>query len=146
MADNDNEVQGSGSRRLTPFDRRKLQRAIAAGEKKRAQIARDFGVSASYVTSFARRYAFEIDQIKAELDNAFAGLWIADKESRILALQAEYVRAANADKADHHEWIKTRLMALHQAAEELGQLPPRATIAVMPVVHVIEGIDVELLK
>jgi hypothetical protein len=140
------DVRSSDSRRLTPFDRRKLQRAIAAGEKKRAQIARDFGVSTSYVSQFAKRYAFEIDQIKAALDDQFAGLWIADKESRILALQAEYVRAANADKADHHEWIKARLQALHQAAEELGQLPPRATVTVMPVTHIIEGIDPELLK
>lgn len=146
MPDNDGEVQGSGSRRLTPFDRRKLQRAIATGERKRAQIARDFGVSASYVTSFAKRYAFEIDQIKAALDDQFAGLWIADKESRILALEAEYARALGSDKRDHHEWIKARLQVLHQAAEELGQLPPRATVAIVPVVHVLEGVDPEMLS
>jgi len=138
-------IRGSDSRRLTPFDRRKLQRAIAAGERKRAQIARDFGVSTSYVSQFAKRYAFEIDQIKAELDNAFAGLWIADKESRILAIQAEYQRLLSDPKASHHEWAKTRLQALHQAAEELGQLPPRATVTVVPVVHVLEGVDIDAL-
>jgi hypothetical protein len=145
------EVNGSGSekpqRKLTPFDHRRLQRALATGEKRRAQIAREFGVSAAYVTKFAKQYAFEIDQLKAAINDQFAGLWIADKENRILALQAEYGRALSSTKTrDHHEWIKARLQILHQAAEELGQLPPRTTVVVTPVVHIIENVDVELLK
>jgi hypothetical protein len=141
------ELNGSASsRKLTPFDRRELQRLLADGTERRSALARRFGVSPSYVTQFAKTYAREIDDIRRDLDNEFAGLWIASKVNRVLALQAEYTRAAGSDKADHHEWIKARLQALHQAAEELGQLPPRATVAVVPVVHVIEGIDVDLLK
>jgi DNA-binding transcriptional regulator GbsR (MarR family) len=139
-------VNGSDSRKLTPFDRRKLQRAIAEGDRKRVQIARDFGVSPAYITQFAKRYAREIDEIKRDLDDAYAGLWIADKENRILAYQTEYTMALGSDRANHHEWIKARTAILHTVSEELGQLPPRATVAVMPVVHIIEGVDVEGLK
>ena len=135
----------SAGRKLTPFERRKLQRAIADGERTRSQIARDYGVSASYVTQFAKRYALEIDRIKAALDDQFAGLWIADKESRMVAYQAEYATAAASDKANHHEWIKSRVAILHAVAEELGQLPPRATVVVQPVIHVIEGVDLDAL-
>jgi hypothetical protein len=147
MADNDSEVNGSASssapRKLTPFDRRGLQRALAAGDEKRSALARRFGVSASYVTQFAKTYAREIDDIKRDLDNAYAGLWIAVKENRILAYQAEYARALTDPKASHHEWIKARTQILAHVAEELGQLPPRATLTVTPVVHIIEGVDVD---
>jgi len=142
----DSEVNGSDQRKLTPFDRRQLQRAIAEGERKRADIARDFGVTRSYITHFAKRYAREIDDIRRDIGNAYAGLWIADKESRVVAYQTEYAMALGSDKATHHEWIKARTQILHIVAEELGQLPPRATVAVMPVVHVIEGVDLEALK
>jgi hypothetical protein len=139
-------VKGLTSRKLTPFDRRKLQRALATGERKRAQLARDFGVSPSYVTQFAKQHEWEIDQIKAELSNEFAGLWIASKENRILAYQSDYALALGNDKRDHHEWIKARTAILHTVAEELGQLPPRQTVTVMPVVHIVEGIDLDQLR
>jgi hypothetical protein len=140
-------VNSSGSvRKLTPFDRRKLQRELAAGEKTRADLARAFGVSGAYVTKFAKQYAREIDAIKADLGNAFAGLWIAEKENRVIAYQQEYGMAATGSTAGDHEFIKVRTGILRQVAEELGQLPPRATVVVTPVVHVIEGVDVEALK
>jgi len=136
----------TGKPKLTPFDRRAMQRDLAAKELTRAKIARKYGVSTSYVSQFAKQYAKEIDVIRADLDNAFAGFWIASKEFRIQALEAEYARALGSDKRDHHEWIKARLQILHQASEELGQLPPRATVAVTPVVHILEGVDVSLLE
>lgn len=145
MSDDD-EGRGSATRKLTPSGRRQLQRALAAGEETRAQIARRFGVGTSYVSKFARQYAWEIDQIKAALTSQFAGLWIASQENRIVAYQEEYALAMGNDKADHHEWIKARTQILHTVAEELGQLPPRATVVVQPVVHIIEGVDVEALK
>ena len=141
------EVNGSGStRKLTPFDRRELQRLLADGTEKRVALARRFGVSAAYITKFAKQYAREIDDIKRDLNDEFAGLWIASKVNRVLAYQADYAAALTSDKATHHEWIKCRALILHQVAEELGQLPPRTTVTVMPVVHVIEGIAPESLN
>lgn len=147
MADKDSDVNGSPSgRKLTPFDRRDLQRALADGTETRAALARRFGVSGAYVTQFARQHAREIDDIKRDLDNEFAGLWIASKVNRVIAYQADFARTLTDAKASHHEWVKARAQILHQVAEELGQLPPRATVAVIPVVHVLEGVDTELLR
>jgi hypothetical protein len=144
MADDMNS--SAKTRKLTPFDRREIQRALADGTEKRSAIARRFGVTAGYITQFAKQYAREIDDIKRDLDNEFAGLWIASKVNRVIAYQNDFAKTLADPKSSHHEWVKARAMILHQVAEELGQLPPRATVTVMPVTHIIEGIDPELLK
>lgn len=144
MAD---DVNGSAkSRKLTPFDRREIQRALADGTEKRSAIARRFGVTAGYITQFAKQYAREIDDIKRDLDNEFAGLWIASKVNRVIAYQNDFAKTLLDPKASHHEWVKARAQILHQVAEELGQLPPRATLTIIPVTHVVEGVDLEVLK
>ena len=141
------ELKGSASnRKLTPFDRRALQKLLAVGDETRSALARRFGVSASYITQFAKTYAREINDIKRDLDNEFAGLWIAEKANRVVAYQADYTALATHENASHHEWVKGRALILKQVAEELGQLPPRATVTVVPVVHIVEGVDVDLLK
>lgn len=138
-------LHSSTSRRLSTFDRRELTRALAAGEVARADLARRFGVSRSYITQFAKMYATDITMIKDQLDDEFAGLWIARKANRVLAHQEDYAAAAGHENFDHHEWIKARTQILHAVAEELGQLPPRATVTVLPVLHVIEGVDIARL-
>ena len=120
-------------------------RELAAGEVSRADLGRRFGVSRSYVSQFARMWAAEIDRVRVSLDDAYAGLWIARKDNRIVAHQADFEAAQGHEKGDHHEWIKARTAILHAVAEELGQLPPRATVTVMPVLHIIEGVDIGAL-
>ena len=137
-------VNGSASSpKLTPVQRRQLCRALAVNEVTRAQLARDYGVSRPAITQFAKRHGTEIEAIKARLDDEFAGLWIADKGNRLAAYQGDYDLSAEGEYAAHYEQIRTRTQILHNVAEELGQLPPRATVAVLPVVHVIRG-DVDL--
>lgn len=131
---------------LKPWDRRILCRELATGDMTRAQLARKYGINRSGITRFAQRYAAEIAAIKAQLDNEFAGLWIADKAARIAAYQADLEASEeHATYGSHYEQIRTRTAILRAVAEELGQLPPRATLTVMPVVHVIEGVDLEQL-
>lgn len=145
MTDDATAVNGSGSR-IPPWLRRELCRELAVGDVKRAALARKYGVSAAAITKFAKVHAAEIDDIRASLDDAFAGLWIASKESRLAAHQADYELSAGGDFAAHYEQIRTRTAVLHAAAEELGQLPGRGgTTIVTPVVHIVEGIDVEVL-
>lgn len=127
------------------WDRRTLCRELATGEMTRAALGRKYGVTGQAIGAFARRHAAEIADIKAALDDAFAGLWIARKEARIAQHQADYEAAEGNEKGDHHEWIKARTAILHAVAEELGQLPPRATITVTPVTHILVGVDPEAL-
>ena len=146
MDGNTTGVDVSAEHQRTPWERRQLCRELAAGEPTRAALARKYGITRQAITQFAKRHAREIDDIKADLDDAFAGLWIASKESRLAAHQADYEASASGEYAAHYEQIRTRTAVLHAAAEELGQLPGRGgTTIVTPVVHVVEGIDIEVL-
>lgn len=140
------DINGSAYGHRGTWERRTLCRELATGEQSNAALARKYGISRPAVTQFARRHAGEIAAIKGQLDDEFAGLWIASKAARIAAYQADYDAAADSDKSDHHEWIKARTSILGAVAEELGQLPPRATIAVIPVTHVIEGVNLDALR
>jgi len=142
------EIAEKNARKLTPADRRNLARQLAMGEIKRSQLARDYDVTTGYITQFAKQHQREIDAIRADLDNQFAGLWIADKEQRLAAYAADFELSAAGDYGAHYEQIRTRSAILRNVAEELGQLPTRSTTAiVVPVVHVIEGgVDLEALK
>lgn len=130
---------------LPPWQQHKLMRELAAGERSSADLAREYGMGASGIREFKRRNRAQIAAIAADLANEFAGLWIADKMNRIAAYAAEFERASEHKAADHHEWIKARTQILHLVAEELGQLPPRQTVTVVPVQHVIIGVDTSAL-
>ena len=138
-------VNRSTSFKLTHGDRRQLCRALAAGEVSRADLARRYGVSRPYITQFAKTHEAEIETIKARLEDEFAGLWIADKAARVAAYQGDYFATLEHPNADHHEWVKARTGILHNVAEELGQLPPRTTVNVAAVTHVVMGVDLDNL-
>lgn len=123
-----------------------LIRELAAGEMKRTELARKYGVVRATITEFAKRHAAEIDEAKDRLGDEFAAAWIADKAQRIGAYQADYEMALNDPRASHHDWVRARTAILLAVAEELGQMPPKMQVSVMPVVHIIEGVDVERLK
>lgn len=145
-ADED-EVAGSGGRKLNAGRQRQLCRDLATGEKSKRQLAREYGVSHQYLTKFGRQRAPEIEAIRGRLDDEFAGLWIADKAARMAAYEADFeLSAGNEEFGGHYEHIRVRSQILRAAAEELGQLPPRQTVTVMPVIHVLEGVDPDLLK
>lgn len=126
------------------WERRQLCRELATGMTHRT-LGRKYGVTHQAITAFAKRHAREIADIKADLDNQFSGLWIADKESRLAHYQADYEASEQHPKADHFEWVRVRTQIMHQVSEELGQLPPRAGVTIMPVLHVVEGADPEAL-
>ena len=131
--------------KLSPGDRRQLCRDLATREQTPAAIARKYGITRQSVRVFAKRHATEIDAIAARLDDDFAGLWIADKGQRISAAQDDYELSLAGEYAGHYEHIRTRTQIRSAVAEELGQLPPRATVTVVPVTHVVVDVDLEAL-
>lgn len=148
MADDVSEVEvhRPDTGPMNRADQRQLKRELATGEVKRSVLARKYGVTASYVTQFAKRYAREIDDIRAELSSELAGLWIAKQEQRIAAYQHEYELAGESKNADHHEWVKARTGILKNVAEELGQIQGKQPMVGVVVQHVIVGVDVDDLK
>jgi predicted transcriptional regulator len=125
---------------------RQLVRDLAAGEVRRAQLARQLGVSASAVTQFAQKHEREIEAIKARLQDEFAGLWIADKAERIASYQADLEMSLDSDRPTHFEQIRTRTQIKQAVAEELGQLPPRTQVVVQAITHIIENVNLEDLR
>jgi len=128
--------------RIPPHRRLEVCRHLATEDVSRADLARQFGVTKAAITLFARRHRGQIDEIRAQLDDEFTGLWIADQRNRLAAYQADYELAAEHDKAGHHEWIKARAQLLHAVAEETGQLPGCGMAVIVQVVHVLAGVDV----
>lgn len=142
----DNTARGA-RRDLDPGEKRALCRALATvGSRPLTELAEEWGVTYQSLLMFKRDHAREIDAIAADLDNKFAGLWIADKEARVEAYMREYMRLDQSDYKNHHEWSKARQAALRAVAEELGQLPGRGGLVVIPAEHVLIGVDVEDLK
>lgn len=122
---------------LTRLEKRQLAHDLADGTERRSDLARKYRVTPSAITHFAQRHAAEIEDLQAVLFAELNKSWIAHREERILAYQAEFMKI---EDKDHHEWVKAKLQILRQVAEEMGQLPPRMTTLLVPVVHVVEGI------
>lgn len=127
------------------WDHRTLVRELASGDFQRAELGRKYGISGPAITQFAKRHAAEIDATRAQMEGEFTGLWIADKVSRVIAYQRDYELSERGEYAGHYEQVKARTAILRAVAEELGQLPPRATVTVVPVQHVIVGVDLDAL-
>jgi hypothetical protein len=136
--------------------RYKLQRALAEGGRSNAQLAREYDVAAVSIREFALRHKAVIDEMKANLADEYAGMWIADKRERLLRYQntaeilerqieavdqgrTEVVGVVEADEdgetalADDVSGPLSRLTralnnTLKAVAEERGQLPTRMVV------------------
>lgn len=141
-----NERRGA-RRDLNPLEKRDLVRALATlGDRPLSELADEWDLSYESLRIFRRERAREIRAVAEDLDDQFAGLWIANKQARIAAYMDEFEIAMKNKNMSHHEWIKTRAALLRAVADELGQIPGRGGLIVVPVEHVIVNIDVEELK
>jgi hypothetical protein len=127
------------------WTRRRLIRELAQMEKTPAQLSREYGVSRSAMTQFAARHKREIGEVKADIENAFAGLWIAQKEARLAEYQED---AERLSESDDPELLKIKHGVLRAVAEEVGQIPSKVNINVgnRQVTYVIAGVDLDALK
>lgn len=119
---------------------RKLIIELARQEKTRTKLASEYGVTTASITTFAHRHRTEIDEVKADIENEFAGLWIAQKYARIAEYQADVDAIGDTTDPD---LLKVKHTALKAVAEEMGQLPARVAVNVesKTVNYTINGID-----
>lgn len=135
---------GSPQRGIPRHRVHEVCRELAAGDVSQAEIARKWGVHPSTITRFAQAHADRIADIRAHLDDEFAGLWIAQKEARIAAYMDEYELLEHHRNSNHHEWSKARQAALRAVADELGAIPNRSSLTVGGTVeHRLVGIDLD---
>ena len=135
--------RGGSRSSLQPYQQLALMRQIAVNDKTMTALASDYGMTVQGIREFAKRHDNEITEIRDHMADQFAGLPLVRKENRLAEYEDAIMRLREHPNSDHHEWVKAEFQGLRNIAEELGQLPPRATVTVVPVIHVIEGVDVE---
>lgn len=134
--------------KLQPWQRYQLLRELALRPAVRypkpsnAALGRKYGITGQAVGQVLKNNRALIEHIRANMEDPFAGLWIASKTNRV----AMYQRAAETLTAGE-VFSANDLATLQKAvAEELGQLPPRLTVSVTPVIHILEGVDTDELR
>lgn len=142
-----------------------LIRQLAAGERTQRQLAAELGVQQPSIARFKKNHAAEIREVKERIADNFAGLWVANKFSRLAAYQedielCEAAIAAGAqtftddagivhDVQGAREWLADKHRALKFVAEELGHLPSKVNLDVsggVKINYTIEGVDLNALR
>ena len=120
----------------------RLVRDFAIGEKTGEQLAVQYGVSRTSISAFKRRHEMEIEEVRNNMADEYAGLWVAEKMSRIAEYQEAARKMANGTSPRNQEVLVSILKAV---AEELGQLPARTQVQVNTenVVYQIVGVDID---
>ncbi len=154
-SDGDPMAGGEASRELEPLKpsrvparkghlergwvKHRLIRDFALGEKTGRELAEIYGVSANSISTFKRRYALEIEEVRNNLADEYASVWVADKMKRIQEYQEAAEKMANGSSPRNAEVLVSILKAV---AEELGQLPARTQVNVSTETTVYEIVGV----
>lgn len=137
-------------------------RDLAEG-KTQSSIARMYGLSQALISNFNRDHADEIGEVRGKLEDAYEGLWIADKRRRVAEYQDIATEMGEAgrtnelavedddDGTNQRAYISTvearraQMAALRSVADELGAIPQRVQVegGQTPVRHVLEGVNTE---
>ena len=154
----------AGFSKLDGLVKRKLIRELALGALKQTQLADKYDVTPAAITLFKQRNADEINAIRADMDNEYAGLLIVQKAYRLGTLQTllemaltpqpkvsasgrvAYVTdpATGEERMVEEIALDSATRILKQVAEEMGQLPTRVQLSGELTEHVtykIEGPD-----
>lgn len=106
-----------------PWNAHALKRLLAEGKETQTEMARRMAVSPSAVTRFKERHAEAIEAMRADIENEFAGIALAQKQNR-LSTYEELLERARSGKDRH---LEARI--LRQMAEEMGHLPSRVQLS-----------------
>lgn len=123
----------------------RLIRELALGDKTQAALAEQYGVTPGSITIFKQRHHTAIEDVRADLLDEFASLWIAKKVNRVAEYQDDVDKLSDSTETDV---LKVKHAALKAVAEELGQLPSRYGVSVgsASITYKIEGVDLDKLK
>ncbi|MET0916701.1 MAG: DUF2280 domain-containing protein [Jiangellaceae bacterium] len=145
--------------KLNGLKKRKLVRELALGEENQTQLAERYDVTKQAISAFAKRNRDEIEAVRANADDEFAGLLIVQKAHRLGVLEELLERAltpvpkvapnGRLIEGPDGEILKEfagdlAAKVIKQAAEEMGQLPNRISLSGNVNVHTsysVEGVD-----
>lgn len=120
----------------------RLIRDFALGEKTGQELAAIYGCSTTSISQFKKRHALEIEEVRNNLADQYAGVWVAKKLERIREYQNAAEKMASGDSARNQEVLVSILKAV---AEELGDLPARTQVNISNenVTYEIVGLSVD---
>lgn len=116
---------------------------LALGEVTQAKLAESYGCSEAAISLFKSRHVAEINLIRDNAADEFAGILVAKKAGRLQAYQDMLERAEESGDDKHAAKV------LRQVAEELGALPQRMQVSGQLDTqsrYVIDGVDMEALR
>lgn len=127
-----------------------ILRDLAEGKMTYGKIAEKFGISVSRVSDIARWPASReiIEAMRQDLEDQFAGLWVAKKQNRIADYEQQIEdidetmrNALTVDPA----LVRARAALVRSVAEEMAQLPNRVTVQVQKrrVENLLDGVDTD---
>jgi hypothetical protein len=135
--------------RLRGHVRLQLIRELALGVHSERELAAMFHVSGPAIHQFKVSHAEAIESARLDIENEFSVLWIANKAARLAELQDDVERINDAlDKIAPEQRPRlyaAKRAALRNAAEELGQLAPKAVNVGTTVRYEIVGVDLDQL-
>lgn len=117
----------------------RLIRDFALGEKTGRELAVIYGCSVSSISLFKKRYSMEIEEVRNNLADEYAGVWVAQKINRVREYQQAAEKMANGSSPRNAEVLVSILKAV---AEELGQLPARTQVNVSTETTVYEIVGI----
>lgn len=114
-------TSGDPEGRLRGGEKRQFLRDLAEGTMTGKQLAEKYGRSVSWISTCRRRYAAEINALKANIENQLFNLWVAEKANRIAEYQDDVQALAASDELDK-DLLRVKHAALRSVAEEMGHL------------------------
>lgn len=126
----------------------RLLHDLAAGSKHQSELAKQYGVTEGRISQIKSENIDRIEAIRANAENEFSGLWIADRKNRIAEYESdvedinESLMSSNLEKMVHPYLLSAKHRALKSAAEETGQL---TTNFAAKVEYNVTGVDTERL-
>jgi len=131
-----------------PWTRRQLIVELATSGKTQAKLAEEYGVVESSISEFKTRHRQTIEQVRADQENEFAGIAIAEKAIRLVTYldvldtalkpvpkvnaKGEIMYGLPDENGERHPIMEidagVAQKILRNVAEELGHLPNRVTL------------------
>ncbi len=124
------------------WKKHRLIRDLALAERSQRELAEQYGVSQNAISQFKKRFALEVEEVRDNLADEYAGVWVADKLARIQEYQEAAEKMAAGKTPRSTEVLVTILKAV---AEELGDLPARTqtNVSIQQTSYEIVGINPE---
>ena len=123
-------MPAKGTKSIRGRNKLRLLHMLADDAMTQAEMGKQFDppYTRAMVATFKARNIDQIEAIKADRTDRFAGLWIADKAERIAAYEEDveriddWVESGDLAPEDATPLIRVKQAALRNTAEELGHL------------------------